>query len=256
MNAGHRQVTRRHFARLAIATATVVAAKRGSNVLAQELTTPVVSGDCSTEPGVQALIDFRLGRAGVSLAQLQPPLDWKLYSHPSLPLTLFIPPDWQPQAGWATRFTDSGMPIWETTPPSTPQLSGFRLTRSDGLAAFEYVVGGIQAQPLTVPQAASVALQGFLGGSPRMTTICTTEDPNPLAPSWFLAAHLDDYVVLSGGTALPLPDIYLPFTTMTYQNMIAPRDDLERVMREVYFRIFVQFMGGGSSPTPTPTPAI
>lgn len=220
-------------------------------------TTVVGTGDCSREPGVQLLIDFATGAPGVpQLSELFPPADWKLFSHPTHTLSLFIPPDWEAYPGWADSFSESGMPIWSDRPPATPQLTLTRIVSPGADAAFEYIAGSILGPPLSLEQAAFVAKQSVLGEDPRLRSICTYEDSNPLGPAIFQADRFGQSVHITNGVAIGLESSYLPATTITFNNYFGPRGEFEMLMEEVFLRFIVQFMGGGGSdPTPTPTPS-
>jgi hypothetical protein len=235
---------------LAVMTGSVVAVAACGRRIAsarQPAPTPVLAGDCTIEPGLQLLINWRLGMPVLTHQELLPPLDWKSASHPTLPLFLMIPPDWQMLAGWANSYTDSGMPIWQDSPPQVPELTLARVISPDATAAFDYAVGNIQGQPLAPQQVAVVAEQTTLGEKPRLRPICSYDDANPLAPSWFYAFHHLQSVLITSGTALGLPDVYLPATTVTFQNVYAPSEELESLMRTVFIPILTQFMAGGGS---------
>ena len=118
----------------------------------------------------------------------------------------------------------------------------------------EYVVGNIQGDPLSTQQVAVIAKLGILGEGQQLRSVCAYDDQNPLAPTWFDADRVNRSVLVSTGTALGLPDFYLPATTVTYNNLYGPRTSFESLMRTVFIRIFFQFLGGGDVPTPTPTP--
>jgi hypothetical protein len=87
-----------------------------------------------------------------------------------------------------------------------------------------------------------------------MREICLYEDPNPLAPTWFHADRVDREIMASSGVAIGNPDMLIPSTTVTYQNIIGPRRDFEDLVREVFIPILFQFLGGPSEEEPTPDP--
>ena len=59
----------------------------GRPALAQwVLPTPTFTSDCSNEPRVQLLIDWRLGMTVMTIAEQLPATDWPSYTHPTLPL--------------------------------------------------------------------------------------------------------------------------------------------------------------------------
>ena len=225
-----------------------------SRVSGQDVPTPVATGDCSIEPGVQLLINWRLGLPVLTHEEMLPRLDWKLVSHPSLPLFLQIPPDWEMIAGWADSYTETGMPIFRDAPPQIAHLTLARIISPDATAAFDYVVGNVQGPPLTPPQVAVGAVQTTLGENPRLREICTYDDANPLAPSWFYAFHHLQSILISSGTALGLPDIYLPATTVTFQNLYGPQELFEPLMRGVFIPILTQLIGGGGGSDDTDDP--
>ncbi len=222
----------------------------------QPAPTAVVTGDCEDEPGIKMLFDWRAGKPVYSsLTEAMPQIDWEPVQHPSLLLPYLIPPGWTAIPGWCDSLTNDGMPNWVAEPPQVPWLTLSRIVSPDEDAAFEYVVGNIQGQPLSTAQCAAVAQQSVLGPKPELRSICSIDNQfDPLAPSWFTADRYDQSVLITAGTALGLPDFYLPATTVTFQNIFAPRKDLEELMYEVFLRILYQFLGGGGSdPTPTPT---
>lgn len=238
------RLSRRALA-LGLASVAGTALTRRTAWAEQVAPTPVVTGDCSVEPGVQLLIDWRLGKPVMTIEQLLPPLDWVPYTHPTLPLIFRYPPDWTPQALWADTFTPTGAPIWRDQPPMLPQLSLARIVSPTEDAAFEFAVGNIQGPPLTPGQAAVVAKQGILGERPRLTSICTYEDLNPLMPSWFHTDYAGKAILVSSGVAIAQPSIFLPATTVTYQNLLGPQEQFEDLMRTIFLPILVQFLGGG-----------
>ena len=129
-----------------------------------------------------------------------------------------------------------------------PWLTLNRVISPEGDAAFEYAVGNIQGQPLHPLQVADIAKQSVLGEVPELSEICLIDaTADPLAPSWFTADYWEDSVLITAGTALGLPDFYLPATTVTFQKILAPRRDLEELMYDVFLRILFQFLGGGGS---------
>ena len=158
------------------------------------------------------------------------------------------------QSGWADTYSREGMPLWQPEPMRVPQLTLARIISPDSTAAMEYVVGNILGDPLSTQQVAVVAKLGILGEGQQLKPVCAFDDQNPLAPTWFDADRVNRSVLVSTGTALGLPDFYLPATTVTYNNLYGPRTSFESLMRTVFLRIFFQFLGGGSELTPTPTP--
>lgn len=198
------------------------------------------------------LIEWRLGLPVVPLPELLPPPTWTLYTHPTLPLVFYYPPDWTPVALWAETLSPEGMPIWLDQPPLIPQLSLARVVAPANDAAFEFAVGNVQGPVLAPAQAAWIAKQGLLGEHPQLQPICALEDPNPLAPGWFHADYVQSSIIASGGNAIGQPNLFLPGTTVTYQNLIGPRDRFADLVRTVFLRILTQFLGGGETPTPEP----
>lgn len=213
---------------------------------------------CATEPGVALLIDWSQGLVQIPPDEIRAPVDWLPYIDPNSPISLLIPPDWSGVVGWAAGFSPSGAPIWETTPPLTPQLRGVRLMSADGLAAYDYVSGTILGPPLQPAQLASIAQQGILGEAPVLTPICGFAQTESLQPSWFTADHFGSSILVTSGSFTPLPDAFSPATVVTYQNFFGPAASYEPLMREVFLRFLFQLLSGASSnipPTPTPTPA-
>ena len=180
--------------------------------LAQTSTTLTGDGDCTVEPGVQLLIDFSLARptTGISLTDLLPPATWKAFTHPTLPLILFIPPDWTGIAGWADSYSRTGRPNWVEQRPSVPQLNLARVVSPDGTAAFEYVVGNILGDPLTPEQVGPIAKQSLLGEAPDVRSICTFLDTNPVNPAFFQADGFEQSIHITAGNAIGLPERLLP----------------------------------------------
>ncbi len=213
---------------------------------------------CATEPGVALLIDWSQGLVQIPPDEIRAPADWVPYIDPNSPISLLIPPDWSGVVGWASGFSSSGAPIWETTPPLTPQLRGVRLLSADGLAAYEYVSGTILGPPLQPTQLASIAQQGILGETPVLTPICGFSQSESLQPSWFTADYFGSSILVTSGAFTPLPDAFSPATVVTYQNFFGPAASYEPLMGEVFLRFLFQLLSGASSsvaPTPTPTPA-
>src|SRR4051812_35788087 len=83
-------------------------------------TTPIATGDCTLEPGVQLLIDWRYGKTIIPHEQLVAPVDWQIVSSTANTLVLQIPPDWEMQVGWAVSISETGVPEWVTSPPQVP----------------------------------------------------------------------------------------------------------------------------------------
>jgi hypothetical protein len=213
-----------------------------------------LTGDCGSEPGVQLLLDWSLGRPVLQITELAPPASWAQYSHPTLPLFFRYPPDWLPVALWAETFSANGMPIWLDQPVPLPQLVSGRIISPDGYASFEFTAGTITGYALTTEQSAMVAKQGIVGELPRLTSICTHEIPAELEPGWFHADMLDASVLVSyGWPRSPTSGLYAT-TTLTYYTLFGPQEQFEELMRTVYIPILSQLEGGGDTPTPTPTP--
>jgi len=103
----------------------------------QAVPIPMSSGNCTVEPGVQLSIDWRLGLPVIPLEELQPPVGWKVAGHASLPLSMLIPPDWEPQSGWADTSSPGGMPFWQPEPMQVPQLTLTRIISPASTAAME-----------------------------------------------------------------------------------------------------------------------
>ncbi len=225
-------------------------------VRAQQASTPVVAGDCGVQPGVELLIGWSQGQIQLPPDELRAPLDWVVFAHPNSPSSLLVPPDWGWQIGWADSFTPSGAPIWQETPPATPQLTGVRLISGDGTAAYEYTSGTILGPPLEPAQVAVVAQQGTLGERPALQLICSISDQNPLRPAWLTADWVGESVLVTTGSAVPLQDAFMPATVVTYQNFVGPSAQFEELMRTVFIRFLFQLLSGGTAadPTPTPTP--
>lgn len=216
--------------------------------------TPTYTGECSLEPGVQLLVDWRLGVPVMSMAEQLPGNDWALYTHPTLPLVFYYPPDWTPVALWAEDVDDHGVPVWTDQPPVIPTLSLARIVSPDQDAVFEFAVGNVTGPVLAPHDAALVAKQGLVGEDPDLREICLYEDQNPLAPSWFHADRLDRAIIVSSGVAIGNPQMFIPSTTVTYQNIIGPRRDFEDLVREVFIPILFQFIGKSGENEPTPEP--
>lgn len=230
---------------------------RGAVLAEQVAPTPVVTGDCEEEPGIEMLFAWRQGQVVYpSIGDSMPQTDWEPAEHPGLLMPYLIPPGWTSIAGWCDSISRDGRPNWTDTPMPVPWLQLHRVISPDGNAAFEYVIGNIQGQPLHPLQVAEIAKASIVGENQEFREICLIDDSlNQLAPSWFTADRWERSVLITAGTALGLPDVFLPATTVTFQNIIAPRRDLEELMYDVFLRILFQFLGGGGSDeTPTPTP--
>jgi hypothetical protein len=241
---------RRSFLRLAAGAVALTAAPGVARALAQTSPTGEWTGDCTDEPGVQLLIDFSQGVPipGVTLSGLTPPPGWNLYSHPSMPTSLFIPPDWIAIAGWADSYSQSGRPNWTDVRPEVPQLNLFRVLSPDEEIAFEYVVGTILGPPLRPDQVAQIGKQSLLGEEPDVRSVCTYIDTNPLSPAFMEADRFGRYVHVTSGFAVGLESAFQPATTVTINNFYGPRLDFEEITRELFLRFVVQFMGGGGDP--------
>ena len=240
------RIPRRSLVQLAGAFAGAGFGARAVRARAQTPPTLIGEGDCTVEPGVQLLVDFNLGRpVSLTLTDLQAPTNWQPYRHPTLPLLLFIPPDWTGVAGWADSYSASGRPNWTDQRPDVPQLNLARVISAEGDAAFEYVVGNILGQPMTPEQVAPVAKQSLLGEDPDIRSICTFLDTNPLNPAFFQADRFEQSIHITAGNAVGLPSLFAPATTVSFQNFFGPRTDFEELMRDVFLRFVVQFMGGG-----------
>ena len=213
-----------------------------------------LSGDCLIEPGVALLAGFNLGQPVVSIPELLAPLDWQRYVNFDTGLSFTYPPDWTGGTLWAERVSGSSGPVWTMQQPLAPALTTARIFSSDGSASFENAIGTIYGVVFNLSQAATMAELGLVGASARLTPICSYEDPNPLAPSWFRASYVDDSVLVTEGFAWASPRALLPNTLVIYYGMLGRRDEFEALMREVFLRILFQFKGGGGDePTPTPT---
>jgi hypothetical protein len=126
-----------------------------------------------------------------------------------------------------------------------PQLNLARVVSPDEDTAFEYIVGNILGNPLTPEQVALVGKQSLLGEKPKVRSICTFLDTNPLNPAFFQADRFEQSIHITAGTAVGLPSAFSPATTVSFMNYFGPRADFEKLMREVFLRLVVQFMGGG-----------
>lgn len=241
---------RRSFLRLAAGAVALTAAPGPAKAVAQTSPTLTGTGDCTDEPGVQLLIDFSQGIPipGVTLSGLTPPPSWNLYAHPSIPTSLFIPPDWIAVTGWADSYSRSGRPNWTDVRPEAPQLNLFRVLSPDEEIAFEYIVGSILGPPLRPEQVAQVGKQSLLGDEPDVRSICTYLDTNPLNPAFMEADRFGRYVHITSGFAVGLESSFQPATTVTINNFYGPRRDFEEIARELFLRFVVQFMGGGGDP--------
>ncbi len=218
---------------------------------------PVVEGDCEDEPAVRMLFNWRAGLPVYqSVAESGPQLDWQPFNHPDFLGPFLIPPGWTGSAAWAASFTRDGVPEWRDEPMSLPQLTLSRVTSPDRDASFEYAIGSIQNALLTTQQSATVAKQSVLGANPRLRSVCSVDDQgNALAPGWFSADRHRSSLLITFGTALPLPSEVLPGTVVSFNSMFGRRREMEDLMYDVFLRILFQFLGGGSGdPTPTPTP--
>lgn len=233
------------------ALGTMVASRRMA--VGQGIPTPVITGDCRSEPGVELLAEWNLGYPVVSPIELVPPMDWVRFYHPTLPVTFLYPPDWTPLALWTDSFTQTGAPIWSDQPIALPQLTSERIVSPDGDAAFELVSGTVAGMALTPAQAASIAEQGLLGDQAQPTPLCTFEDANPLLPSWFHGLYVDGSVMVSEGWPLPQSGLFGESTILNYYTMAGPQADFEGLMRTVFMPILAQLSGGGGESNPTPT---
>jgi hypothetical protein len=218
----------------------------------QVVPTPIVSGDCSDEPGVQLLVEWRLGLPVMTLEELLPPRSWVRYVHPTTPVTFLYPPKWQEQPLWADSFSQDGVPLWTDKPIAMPQLTSERLISPDGDALFEFAGGTIAAAVLAPGEAATVAEMGVVGEDARLRSICSYEDANPLLPGWFHAARVEDSVLVTYGWPIANATSLWPNTIVYYYSMFGPRDSFEDLMRTVYIPILFQLTGIGGGPTPTP----
>lgn len=241
------KVPRRTLAKAAFVTVAALAVPATRRTFAQDDGVQQ-SGDCSREPGVQLLLDWRSGDAVFSSAELLPGADWAVFAHPASAIALVIPPGWKAEMLFATDFTRTGEPRWSRRQPQLPQLSLLRITSPDGDAVFEYGLGSIQGPALTTSVVAQVATQGTLGADPEIRPICAYDDPaNPVSPSWFQASRVDRAVLVSSGNALGLLDAYAPATIVSYFDMLGPRRDYEELMGSVFIPLLYQFSGGGGS---------
>lgn len=211
------------------------------------------TGDCFVEPGVALLAGFHLGQPVVPIPELLPPLDWQRYVNFETGASFTYPPDWMGGTLWAERLSGSGVPVWTAQQPLTPTLTTARIISPDGSASFENAIGRIYGVLFTLSQAATMAELGLVGETARLTPICSFEDPNPLAPSWFRATHVDGSVLVTEGYVLASPTALMPNTLVIYYGMVGRQQEFEALMRGVFLRIMYQFSsGGGDKPTPTP----
>jgi hypothetical protein len=236
---------------LALAAATTASLGR-SSAGDQAVPTPVISGDCADEPGVQLLVEWRLGLPVMTLEELLPPRSWVRYLHPTMPVTFLYPPDWREQPLWADRFSREGVPLWTDQPMAMPQLTSERLISPDGDALFEFAGGTIVGAALAPGEAATIAELGVVGEEARLRSICSYEDANPLVPGWFHAARVEDAVLVTYGWPIANATALWPNTVVYYYSMLGPRDRFDDLMRTVYIPILFQLTGIGGGPTPTP----
>lgn len=250
---GRGRVSRRDFL---IATAFALGATEVSRqrLRAEEVPTPVITGDCHPEPGVQLLAEWNLGLPVLSPIELLPPLTWVRYLHPTSPVSFLYPPDWIPIALWAESLSPTGMPVWLDQPVALPQLTAHRIVSPTGDAAFEFVSGTVTGMALSPAQAAWVAEQGIMGEQAELTPLCTFEYAHPLLPSWFHGMHTGDRVLVTEGYPLPQTGLFGDSTILNYYSMAGPQANFETLMRTVYIPILAQLSGGGGESEPTPTP--
>jgi hypothetical protein len=215
-----------------------------------------VRGDCLVEPGIAMLAGFNLGQPVVPIPELLAPLNWQRYVNFDTGLTFTYPPDWTGGTLWAERLSGSGVPLWTNQHPLAPALTTARILSPDGSASFEAAIGTIYGVLFTLSEAATMAELGLVGETARLSLICSYEDPNPIAPSWFRAAYVDDSVLVTEGFAWANPSAFIPNTLVTYYGMLGRRSEFEALMREVFLRILFQFIidGPDDESTPTPTP--
>ena len=222
----------------------------------QSDTTAITDGDCTSEPSVQMLFDWRAGKPVYdSPADSGPQPDWIASNLPVPLLPYLIPPDWRAVVGYCDSISTSGEPQWTDQPMQLPWLYLARVLNNDSTAAFETISGNIQGQPLTPEQVSSIAKASLVGGNADLDPVCTIDDSaNTLAPAYFAVDRSGENLLLTSVTSIGLPDIYLPATTVSITSMFGPRKEMEDLMHDVYLRILFQFLGGGGDETPTPTP--
>jgi len=248
-----RMMTRRTFIGGAGATgASFILA--GKTARGQAIPTPVITGDCRPEPGVQLLAEWNLGISNLSPIDVLPPLTWTRYYHTTIPVTFLYPPDWNPTPLWADSFSQTGMPLWVHEPMMLPQLTVERIVSPNRDAAFEFVTGTISNVALTPAQAAHVAEQGLLGDQITLTPLCTFEHEHPLVSSWFHGMYAGSGVLVSEGWPIPQTSVFGPSTILNYYTMVGPREQFEMLMRTVFIPILYQLSGSAGGETPTPVP--
>jgi hypothetical protein len=219
--------------------------------MARAQESPVTEGDCEEEPAVAMLFAWRNGQSVYpSVADGMPQTDWEPFQHPSLPVPYLIPPGWTGAGIWADTFTRAGEPIWQDTPLALPQLTGTRIVSPDGDAMFEYAVGSIQQAILTNRDSLRIARQSVLGADPNLKSVCLIDDQyNALAPGWFTVDRYESDLLITFGNTQALPHDIAPATVVSFTSMYGPRSDMEDLMYDVYLRILLQFLGGGSDDT-------
>lgn len=210
---------------------------------------PVTDGDCTNEPSVQMLSDWGAGKPiYASIAESGPQIDWVPSGLPVPMLPYLIPPDWRAVTGQCDAIDRDGVPQWTNQQLQVPWLTLARVLNKDSTAAFEYIVGNIQGQPLTPQQVTTIARASLLGPDPKLKAVCSVDSSaDPLAPMFFSADRYEDSLLLTSVTALGLPDVFLPATTVSITSIFGPRDEMEDLMHDVFLRILFQFLGGGSS---------
>lgn len=222
-----------------------------------QTTKPNIDGDCSRDEGVDLLINWQKVLLGMTREQVNAPLGWQLFTSENTTLVLLVPSDWQAQFGYATEFTQSGAPIYDTRPNSNAALRITRLLNAESTIAYESGIGLLQGVALTSPlQAAPIAIQSLLGENPDIKQICTIETLDPLSPSWVSAHYFKESIIVTSGIVLSDSSTSFPFTSFTHQCFYAPKETFAEAVMEYFIRFLYQQLsaGGSGDPTPTPTP--
>ncbi len=124
----------------------------------------------------------------------------------------------------------------------------------EGEALFEYAIGAIQGVLLTTEQCSAIAKGSIVGADANLSPVCMYDDQfNAVMPGWFSVDRHGSRLLITTDNASILPSDVLPATVISYNAIYGPRRNMEKLMYDVFLRIFYQFLGGGSGdPTPTP----
>ena len=263
-NSLHRSVSRRYL----IASAPLIAAGLWSRRLGSSSAAKIeTTGDCTLNPALRHVYNFATSNFAAlpleRLGSMDPGVDWEMNQTPELGL-LFTPPDWEVSHAWANVFDRSGEPQWQGSPVPPPNWVITIVASPDDTAGYIFAKGALDNVSLSPADGAEMARRMVMGDSNRSERLCEalqTDAQYQLDTSyWITGDQFGKDLLLSRGTLLASSVggfHFGPGTTFLFDAFVAPQDQSEDLVLDVYLKLLYQQLpkGGSMESTPTPTPA-